>query len=1068
MSAEIFENPPSNDVPFYLLQKQLRRLCSENNFSEALCVCKDLTNQADTELGASHELVRHALATLGQLYRATGESKLGLEALERAAELYVKAQMNDHRDAAHVQFHIGIARVDCAEYDQAKTAFKNVVNCAAIKTENINELVFESLRRLVALTKQEGDIVAAVEFANRRLVMAEHKYGIDHQEVGVCLEMLGHLEVSLDEYSRAHEHYKRAHEIYQQRHGPKSGEVGVALQSLGFLAKARGDLELADRYLTEAIPIYEVAFGQDSERLVYPFFHRGQLLLEIGDFVGAERDFLRVLALIEFHYGPDSPEVVSNLHTFLHLFLDSREFERAEPLMVRALRLREMHFGPMSKQVALTLLNFSILHLAQGRFEEAEATTRRIILIGDSLEDVELVTQGLHRLAQVFALADRPDEEWTVLSRMIPLLEDPSQTSGEMVYSIIDSVGRYYRSCGHPTAAEHWLRGRLRLYENECGELHPNAQQVLRDLATNEMDRNDMVAALGYASQAHTIFETQLNRVLSFASERQRFHFLANRRSLDLLATAGAPNEIAQAVLRTKGIVLESVLEDRRVSRDCNTEDSLLAYRRLTAAKKKAARLELEASSSPSVRGAFMEAVKEVEAAQREVAVFVSKQRPIRQALEVTVSAVQNKIPSNTTLIEYLRYAHYLGEAKESYEDRYGAILISSDRPPTWIAIGSAEEIDELISQFLDLVCAGTESHVIETLASNLYSKVWNPISMVVDPNCNHVVISPDGALSFLSFASLINPDGEFLAEKVMLSHVATGRDLLRERSFNSKANISIFAHASFDQEPIRVDESRDDLAFSRNSCVLPTQLLVRSLCLSPLPGTEEEAHLIRTNALANGWQVTVWEGDQATKHRLLHLEAPLVLHIATHGFILEPSDFPSLRNSKPCPGMSLSDSINFPGARGNPMLRAGIALAGAQTTLNLWEKGIVPDSDNDGIVTAEDAALIDLEATLLVTLSACDTGRGEIRCGEGILGLRRGFQQAGAQSLVVTLWAVADRETAHFMNDLYDRVMKGEDPSHALALTQRQWLKTLRQSNGCSTAITLAGPFVMTRHTEF
>jgi CHAT domain-containing protein len=121
-----------------------------------------------------------------------------------------------------------------------------------------------------------------------------------------------------------------------------------------------------------------------------------------------------------------------------------------------------------------------------------------------------------------------------------------------------------------------------------------------------------------------------------------------------------------------------------------------------------------------------------------------------------------------------------------------------------------------------------------------------------------------------------------------------------------------------------------------------------------------------------------------------------------------------------------------------------------------------VPPIDNDGIVTAEDMAALDLKGTWLVTLSACDTGSGEARAGEGVLGLRRGFLEAGAQNLLMTLWPISDETTVQIMTDFYDVARKTANPPQALAQVQRDWLVKIRKEHGLTQAVRLAGPFIM------
>jgi len=112
--------------------------------------------------------------------------------------------------------------------------------------------------------------------------------------------------------------------------------------------------------------------------------------------------------------------------------------------------------------------------------------------------------------------------------------------------------------------------------------------------------------------------------------------------------------------------------------------------------------------------------------------------------------------------------------------------------------------------------------------------------------------------------------------------------------------------------------------------------------------------------------------------------------------------------------------------------------------------------------LTAEDVSTLDLKGTWLATLSACDTGSGEARAGEGVLGLRRGFIEAGAQNLLMTLWAISDAFTVQIMSDFYKAAHVSGDAPYALGTVQRDWLVKLRNEKGLGQAVNLAGPFIM------
>jgi CHAT domain-containing protein len=229
----------------------------------------------------------------------------------------------------------------------------------------------------------------------------------------------------------------------------------------------------------------------------------------------------------------------------------------------------------------------------------------------------------------------------------------------------------------------------------------------------------------------------------------------------------------------------------------------------------------------------------------------------------------------------------------------------------------------------------------------------------------------------------------------------------------------------------------------------------LQGISLPSLPGTVKESAELEARAKKSGWQPLTYLGANATKAELVKVNSPRVLHLATHGFFLPEINIGTLSRS--------DDAAGIPkGKLANPMHRSGLAMAGAQRTLQAWAKGEVPPIENDGIVTAEDVGGLKLDGTWLVVLSACDTGGGEARAGEGVMGLRRGFVQAGAQNLLMTLWPISDETTVQIMLDFYAAAFKNGNAPQALADVQRDWLVKLRKERGLLDAVRLAGPFIM------
>ncbi len=161
--------------------------------------------------------------------------------------------------------------------------------------------------------------------------------------------------------------------------------------------------------------------------------------------------------------------------------------------------------------------------------------------------------------------------------------------------------------------------------------------------------------------------------------------------------------------------------------------------------------------------------------------------------------------------------------------------------------------------------------------------------------------------------------------------------------------------------------------------------------------------------------------GEAATELRLKAVRAPLYLHIGTHGFFL--SENATEQSTAESRELGLVESS--PAVRENPLLRSGLILAGVQQGRS--------GTGEAGVLTALEAAGLDLWGTQLVMLSACETGLGEVRQGEGVYGLRRALVLAGAKTQVMSLWKVSDAATAALMGEFYWRLGRGEGRMAAL-----------------------------------
>jgi CHAT domain-containing protein len=173
-----------------------------------------------------------------------------------------------------------------------------------------------------------------------------------------------------------------------------------------------------------------------------------------------------------------------------------------------------------------------------------------------------------------------------------------------------------------------------------------------------------------------------------------------------------------------------------------------------------------------------------------------------------------------------------------------------------------------------------------------------------------------------------------------------------------------------------------------------------------------------------NGWTTTQLATTEASEGMLKGAETPKLLHIATHGFF-----YPQVQG----------DNTSLLGLQGgkaaqNPLLRSGLFLAGAGKVLSTSEAGTASNSasvTDNGIITAYEVMNMNLSNTELVVLSACETGLGEIRNGEGVYGLQRAFAVAGAKSVIMSLWRVNDNVTQEMISLFYQNWIQNKQDMH-------------------------------------
>jgi CHAT domain-containing protein len=922
----------------------------------------------------------------------TGQYDAALPVAERALSIREKALGSYHPDVA--ESINSFAEVYRSKGDYAKA---EILHWRALA---IREQVFgtdhpdvaRSLNYLAQIFKAKGDYAKADSFHQRALAIREKALGPDHPGVAASLNDLAILYYIKGDYAKAESLYQRALDIREKVLGPDHPDVAASLSNLGVLYWYEGDYNTAAPLFERALAIRENAVGRDHPLIAYPLNNLASLYSDKGDYEKAEPLFKRALAIGEKALGPDHLDVATPLNNLANLYREKGEYASAEPLLKRALAIREKALGPDNPDVAYSIYTLASLYQQKGDYVKAEPLHQRALAIREKAlgPDHPDVAQSLNSLSELY----------------------------------------YYK--GNHTAAEPAYLRALAILEKALGSEHYGVAQLLNNLARLSTDKRNYAKAVEYLLRAVKVSERNLTLNIATGSERQKLLYLATlteqTNQAILMHVQHAPHNLSarslavNTVLQRKGRTLDAMTDIvAAVRRRANPADRE-SIRQLTDARSRLSKLVLGGPGNTKL-AEYQTEIKKLEERVDELEAIISHDSAEfrAQTQTVTLQAVQAAIPNNAALVEFVSYRARDSRVKEIDKDygdtRYVAYVLHNQGEPGWVELGDAKRINDKIDA-LRKALRNPESKDVIQLARAVDRKVMQPVRRLLGET-RQVLLSPDGLLNLIPFAALIDERNTYLISRYSFSYLSSGRDLLRlQAKTESKQAAMVIADPDFagDMSPCsdrKLKVSSGTLDFSH-------------ILFCPLTGTSDEAQALRT-LMPNA---TVLTKDQATEAAVTQSAGPKILHIATHGFFLEDIVISLTAASR---GLLLGSTQSGATMKvENPLLRSGLALAGA----NLHKSG-----DDDGVLTALEASGLDLWGTKLVVLSACDTGVGEVKNGDGVYGLRRALVLAGSESQVMSLWAVNDIATRDLMIDYYKRLLSGQGRGEALRQVQLEML---------------------------
>lgn len=795
-----------------------------------------------------------------------------------------------------------------------------------------------------------------------------------------------------------------------------------------------GRLRFQARRMDDADSLWRRSLAIYERRL--PGYHRSVLdclrwlsttALIRGDYATAEPMLDRIGANWDKAAEPDPDYPVRAAILLGVIYMNQMRVDDAEAAYLCALDLIESHSGSVTPRLAALLRNnLANLYRHQGRHDEAEPLFLSQVeaLERDTAEAGEMLMAAYHNLGELYSDRNEFDRAEDYFHRALDRNRRVHGDSDRTVAFNLTSLGNMYMRADRFKEAASCYEDALSIKRASVGLAERSVANTLVMYSHCCHALGDWDRALNLAAESFDMrHRSFVANSWALAEDKALTYADIMRRSADACLSAlvdhPVPSEsqvarVADIVLRAKGQVSEAVFERQRYltgADDSLTAELFVEYRN-TARRIAQTYLDGPRSGGPEASRRTLDSLQSLAAElEGDLAQSVPQFAEGMQMRQVSWSDLQRILPEDAILIEYYKYQHR-NELTDSTESRYVALVISGRGWPALRDLGSATVIDTALASIRKATesmvawwpSLPEESQISEREARVRLSRLLlNPVADFLSDN-HLLLISPDADLNLLAYAALESESGRYLIEEHPIHYLSAGRDLLRLNT-PEPPGIGLLAVGDVDYDCVSfedtdagsVDNNGGDQAISslRSSKDLRGEL-------GALPYTRREVQQITEEWRANyDHRIVLCLGGAATESAFRqYARGRRAIHCATHGFFETPPN----------------DSVETASATINPLLRSGLWLAGA----NSLRDSSSSDAVDDGCLTAWEVLTLDLRGVEWVVLSACESGLGQVRAGEGVYGLRRAFQMAGARTVVSSLWSVSDKATSRFMTALY------------------------------------------------
>jgi CHAT domain-containing protein len=807
---------------------------------------------------------------------------------------------------------------------------------------------------------------------------------------------------------------------------------------IGRLSYATGRFVLAEKRFVLAKSLFEKAGLVKDTGYFKTISGLALLYTSMGRFLQAA-EFYKLVFDYRKTNIPDSefPALLNNQAVF---FFNTGLYNEAEMEFNKALSLLQKGQQKSSMEYAIVLNNQAILLQSIGRGGAAIAIMQQAVKISAALESSKAKNhlKFYSNLALIYQQANRyneADSVYTILktelekgkselanalnnAAILHLVMGKEEKVEEMLKSAssiyksnlgenstafaktTSDLGNYYRYKNRNAEAKPLLEKALQVREQTLGLTHPLYVQSLEDLALLYWKQKDFTKASSLYNEVMEKSIDFINRYFPPMSEAEKTKYwdlLEPRfqRYSNFAIEASTVNKellvkLFEYRIATKGLLLNSSIKLGKSIFNSTNEDlrkeytAWLKLREELAALYSYSKEELTGQNIniDSLQAAANTLEKKLSAASADFDRFYFSEK-------IKLADISKKLEASDAMVEIIRLRFFDQSLTDSIQYA-GLIIDKNSQIPKLVILSNGQALENV------LIKNYQRSIKKKTADEQSYTAFWK----LFDPELNgkkKIYISFDGVYNQLNLNTLKKPAGDYLLHTYDFVLIGNASDLLNEKTKTpALKTATLIGYPDFDSENI-----------------------------PELPGTKTEVEQVNILLTGSGYRVKMLLEQEASETNLKIAKNVSILHIATHGYFLEDVK----KTFWPI-------GVHADNAQNNVLLRSGLMFSHVGEA-NRHPAGL--DNTDNGIMTAYEAMSLNLIGTNLVVLSACETGLGEIKAGEGVYGLQRAFLEAGAEAIIMSLWKVDDVATQQLMKFFYENWIKSGDRQKAFQLAQQQ-----------------------------